>query len=62
MHTLHKKGEAQILSRFRAGLRDDLRIELLTKGVTELEAVYALVQNLDSARTNHPSKSHDYKH
>ena len=58
---LHKEGEAQILSRFRAGFRDDQRTELLTRSVTELEAVYALVQDLDSARTNHPSKSHDYK-
>jgi len=59
--TLHKKSEAQILSRFKAGLRDDLRTELLDGGVTELEAAYALVQDLDFARTNHPSKSHDYK-
>ena len=29
--TLNKKGEAQILSRFRAGLRDDLQIELLVE-------------------------------
>jgi len=39
----------------------DLRTELLGRGVNELEAAYALVQDLDSARTNHPSKSHDYK-
>ena len=50
----HKKGEAQILFRFRAGIRDDLRIELLVRGVNELEAVYVLVQDLDSARTSHP--------
>jgi len=60
-NTLHKEGEAQILSRFRASLKDDLQTELLARWVTELEAVYILVQNLDSARTNHPSKSHDYK-
>ena len=49
--TLHKEGEAQILSRFRAGLRDDLRTKLLVRGVNELEAAYALVQDLDSVRT-----------
>jgi len=38
--TLHKEGESQILSRFRAGLRDDLRTELLARGVNELKAVY----------------------
>ena len=59
--TLHKEGEAQILSRFRAGLRDDLRIELLARGVKELEVTYALVQDLDSARTTYTSKSHDYR-
>ena len=40
--TLHKVGEAQILSKIRAGLRDDLRTELLVR-VIELKAVYALV-------------------
>ena len=58
--TLHKEGEAQILSRFRASLRDDLRTELLVRGVNELEAAYALVQDLDSARTSHTSKSYNY--
>jgi len=41
--TLHKECEAQIFSRFRADLRDDLRTELLARGVNELEATYALV-------------------
>ena len=41
--TFHKEGEAQILSRFRVGLRDDLRTELLVRTVNELETVYALV-------------------
>jgi len=42
-NTLHKEGEAHILSRFRAGLRDDLWTELLVRGVNELEVAYALV-------------------
>ena len=57
----HKEGEAQILYKFRAGLRDDLRAELLARGVTELEAAYVLVQDLDSARTSYASKSYDYR-
>jgi len=59
--TLHREGKVQILSRFKAGLRDDLRTELLGRGVNELEAVYALVQDLDYARPTHTSKSHDYR-
>ena len=57
----HKEGEAQILYKFRAGLRDDLRAELLDRGVNELEAVYALVQDLDPARTSYISKSYNYR-
>ena len=41
--TFHKEGEAQILSIFRADLKDDLWIELLAKWVNKLEAAYALV-------------------
>ena len=41
--TLHKEGEAQILFRFRADLRDDLRTELLVREVNELEAAYVFV-------------------
>ena len=59
--TLYKKGEAQILSRLKADHRDDLRTELLVRGVNELEAAYALVQNLDPVRTNYPFNSHDYR-
>ena len=47
--TLHKEDEAQILFRFRASLRDNPRTELLARGVNELETVYALLQDLDSA-------------
>jgi len=60
-NTLHKEEEAQILSRFRAGLRDDLWTKLLAREVNELEAMYTLVQNLDSTRINHTFKSHDYR-
>jgi len=30
----------QILSRFRSGLRDDFRQELITRGITTLEQTY----------------------
>ena len=39
--TFNKEGHTQILSRFRAGLREDLRVELLARGVTQLEKIYA---------------------
>jgi len=58
---ISKEGEPQILSRFRPGLRDDLRTELLAIGVNELEASYALVQDLDFVRTSHALKSCDYR-
>ena len=50
--TINTEGQAQIMSRFRAGLRDDLRTELLAREVTELEKAYELVQDLDAAKSN----------
>ena len=46
--TTNKKRQTQILSRFRVGLRENLRADLLARGVTQLEKAYALVQDLDS--------------
>ena len=60
-NTLYKEGETKILSRFRGGFRDDRQTELLVRGVNESEAAYALVQDLDSARTRHTFKSHNYR-
>ena len=34
-NTCSKEGQAQIFSRFKAGLREDLRTELLVRGVIE---------------------------
>jgi len=59
--TLHRENEAQILSRFRVSLKENLRTELLAREVNELEAAYVLVQDLDSARTNRTFNSHDYR-
>ena len=59
--TFRKEGEAQILFGFRADLRDDIRTKLLARGVNELEAAYALVQDLDSARTSHSFMGHDHR-
>jgi len=58
---LHREGEVQFFSRFRASLRDDLRTELLARRVNELEAAYVLVQDLYSAKITHTFKSHDYR-
>jgi len=44
-NTLHKKGEAQILSRFKAGLRDDLRTELLVREVKRVRGSVCLNPN-----------------
>jgi len=60
-NTLHRESEAQILFRFKAGLRDNLRTELLARGVNELEAAYALVQDLDSPLESITFKSHGYR-
>jgi len=49
-NAIDTEGQAQILSRFRAGLRDNLRTELLAHEVTELEKAYALVQDLDATK------------
>ena len=46
-NVLDAEGEAQIFSKFRAGLREDLRTKLLAHGVTELKKANALVQDLD---------------
>ena len=56
---LGTKSEAQILFRFRDGLRNNLRMELLTRGVTELERAYVLAQDLDAIRSSHDSRSHN---
>ena len=57
---IYREGETQILSRFRAGLRGGLWTELLVREINELETAYALAQDLDSFRTNHTFRSHDY--
>ena len=40
---LGTESEVQILFRFRDSLREDLRMTLLARGVTELEKAYTLV-------------------
>ena len=60
-NTLHREGKTQILSRFRASFRDDLQTKLLAREVNELETACALVQDLDSAKTTHTSKDHNYR-
>jgi len=40
----------QTLSRFRSGLRDDYRRELIARGITTLEKAYQLVTDLDESR------------
>ena len=40
----------QTLSRFRSGLKDDFRQELIARGITTLEQAYQLVTDLDESR------------
>jgi len=47
-NALNTEGQSQILSTFRAGLRDDLRTEFLAREITKLEKAYMLVQDLDA--------------
>jgi len=55
------EGEAQILFRFKAGCREDLRTKLLARRVIVLKKAYALVQDLDVVRSNHAFRSHDQR-
>ena len=55
---INTEGQAQIMSRVKTELMDDLRTELLTREVTELEKAYALVQDLDAAKSNSISEGH----
>ena len=59
--TFSKEGLPQILCRFSARLREDLRTELLVRRVTELEKAYTIVQDLDFLRPNYNTRSFDSK-
>ena len=58
--TIDTENRTQILSQFRADLKEDLQTELLAR-VIKLEKAYALVEDLDSIRTSHTFESHDYR-
>ena len=47
----------QTLSRFRSGLRDDYRCELIARGITTLEQAYQLVTDLDESRGSYFNRS-----
>lgn len=50
--------EAMILSRFRQGLRDNLRLELVLRGVTTLDHAYSLVRDYESiTKTSYERRS-----
>ena len=55
--SLGTESNAQVLSQFRAKLREDFRTELLACGVIELEKAYTLVQGLDAAKFSYTFKS-----
>ncbi|XP_073012262.1 uncharacterized protein [Typha latifolia] len=47
----------KILSRFRAGLREELRSELFARNIDTLVKAYSLVQDLEESRPNHISRN-----
>ncbi|KAI0507333.1 hypothetical protein KFK09_013455 [Dendrobium nobile] len=49
----------QILSMFRAGLREDLRTELFARGVDSLEAACSLVLDLEDSKTHSQTRHFD---
>ncbi|XP_072993886.1 LOW QUALITY PROTEIN: uncharacterized protein [Typha latifolia] len=49
----------QILSRFRTGLREELRSELFARNVDTLEKAYSLVQDLEESRPNHIPRNYE---
>ncbi|XP_072987259.1 uncharacterized protein [Typha latifolia] len=49
----------QILSRFRAGLCEELRSELFARNVDTLERAYSLVQDLEESRPNHIPRNYE---
>jgi len=59
--TFSKEGQAQILYRFRARLREDLRTKLIVRGITESDKADTIVQDLDSLRSNYNTRSFDSK-
>jgi len=48
--TIELESPEQTLSRFRSGLMDDYRRELIARGITTLEQGYQLVTDLDDSR------------
>ena len=50
MWAIELESPEQTLSRFRSGLRDDYRRELIARGITTLEQAYQLVTDLDESR------------
>ena len=56
-NALSIENDVQVLSQFRAGLKEDLRTELLARGVTKLKKAYALVQDLNATKSSYIPKS-----
>ncbi|XP_020250396.1 uncharacterized protein LOC109827789, partial [Asparagus officinalis] len=50
--TIEQEAPMKVLSKFRAGLRNDLQAELFARGIDTLEKAYALVQDLDEAKSH----------
>nr|ABD63099.1 hypothetical protein 17.t00026 [Asparagus officinalis] len=51
-NTIEQEAPMKVLSKFRAGLRNDLQAELFARGIDTLERAYALVQDLDEVKSH----------
>jgi len=49
------------LSKFRSGIRNDLRKELFVRGVDDLEHAYQIVRDLDASRGSYYQRGSEYK-
>lgn len=55
---LGEEREEQVMSRFRADIREDPRNKLLAQDITELGKAYTLMQDLDTVKSSHTYKSY----
>ena len=52
------ESDTQVFSQFRVGFKVDLENELWNREITELKKAYALIQDLDVAKSSYKYRSH----
>ena len=53
------ESDVQVFSQFRVGLKIDIENKLWNREITELKKAYALVQDLDAAKSSYTFMSHN---